>query len=42
MRIPHNQQLVQTWLIIGPTMIIDQQWLSIPGSECSGQTKQIM
>ena len=43
MRIPHNQQLGNTWLIIAPYAyldnwsVLDQQQLSIPGLECSGR-----
>ena len=44
MKIPHNQQLCHTWLIIVPQAyhdnwsVLGQQELSIPGLECSGQT----
>ena len=48
MRIPHNVQVGHVWLIIAPQAshdnwsVLDQQWLSIPGFECSGRTKKIM
>ena len=48
MKIPHNQQLGHTWLIIIPYVhhdnwsVLGKQYLSIPGLECSGRTKKIM
>ena len=48
MRIPDNQQLGHTWLIFIPYAhhdnwsVLGQQWLSIPGLECSGRTKKTM
>ena len=48
MKIPHNQQLGRARLIILPCAyhdtwsVLDEQELSIPGLECSGQTKKIM
>ena len=48
MRIPYNEQLGHTWLIIAPSAYHDywavlvQQQLPIPGLECREQWKKIM
>ena len=48
MRIPHNQQLGRTSLILLPMVhhdnwsVLGQQKLSIPGTKCGGRTKKKM